>query len=588
MGNWFIRLTERGRTFAHILWVFFVFTTCVFSQSTNVPLNHWIYNLLERWQAMGYIEYTFEGSKPFSRMETAGYLKQVFTAYREHPQRFDRFDVQYLVYSSQEFQEELSQLQTPLPEASPVNRFRDIKEWPGISVLWPSFLYGNNRNFLSSSRRDFSLFVDPLAQVSRDKFLSSRDTVKTMNRTSNGFLFRGSLGGHLGFYFMLTDNHLRQEPPLNGFEVQRESGLPYLQFNDDRSADFDENVAYLTLSLKYVSFLYGRDYNQWGVGHSGNLILSTNAPVYDQLKFIVHYGRFKLTHITAALEYIPVEGRRRINQTESLNVYWSGNRVEAYAGKGINLGFSQSIVYGNRSLQPGYINPLAFFASIEHYYGDRDNGAFSLDFSWRMLSGLKIYGEWLVDDITTTKLGSDFFGNKFGYQAGVFWVDPLQFAGSDLLIEYTRIKPYVYSHSLQDYNKYKHYDTLLGHPIGPNSDLWYLRYRWQPHRRLLLETNFQYYRHGANPPGENVGGNPDLPYIYGDPQSAPFLAGDRVTRASIGGEIRYEALRNLFLRLRYHQIRSQSGKWKAVSLFQIAFNFGYRREPFPIFEPVLN
>ncbi|UCE74822.1 MAG: hypothetical protein JSV56_03730, partial [Methanomassiliicoccales archaeon] len=264
----------------------------------------------------------------------------------------------------------------------------------------------------------------------------------------------------------------------------------------------------------------------------------------------------------------------------------SGNRLELNLGKGIQIGLSESVVYGNRSLQLGYLNPISFFKSIEHYYGDRDNGTLGFDFEWRIVPGIKVFGEWFIDDITTTKLGSDWYGNKFAYQIGSFIVNPLSLKDIDVLIEYSRIKPYVYSHSFQDYNKYKHYDTILGHHVGPNSDNTLFRLRKRFSKFLQIGLEFESYRHGSNTEDRNVGGDPDRPFQQGDSLDVKFLDGIRKNQISYGIVLQYEFIRNIFCEIHYQRFRFIPFSWESLISFRLAFNLGYRDEKIKHIFPV--
>ncbi len=554
-----------------------------YSQTVSVPLSHWAYDAIERWEVRGFVSGVFNATRPFTRKEMAEYTAEVWKFYQKEPEEFSGTDLSELYYLTLEFQEELKSLENvPLPQSFEQWRPRlyHLFRIPPFSYL-NSLLYTNNRNMVSLKYREFRLYGDPvLAYTSREKMAEDFGKYQ-FTRISNGLLFYGFLGSSVGFYFNLTDNHASDERWKNEeipFEVLQESGWPYLTTRKNGDFEFDENIATITFHHKYFYVLFGREYNQWGIGHHGNLLLSTNAPVYDQFKLVVRYWRFKFTHLTAFLQYIAPEARISMKSVPHIDQYWSGNRLELNLGKGIQLGLSEAVVYGDRSLQPGYLNPLSFFKSLEHYYGDRDNGVLGIDAEWRIRNGVKLYGEWFIDDITTTRLGTSWYGNKFGWQSGLFLVNPFSIHDIDLMVEYTRIKPYVYSHSYQDYNKYKHYDTVLGHFIGPNSDDIWIRFRKRFSKFLQVSLEYEKYRHGSNPPDRNVGGDPDRPKGEGDSPDVSFLDGILKKQETYGISFQYEFVRNLFAVIDYRRIQFQEMGRDNLFSFRISFNFGFREE----------
>ena len=564
-----------------------IFIICVtvisLSQTISVPLSHWSYDAVERWEIQGIIRTVFNNSKPFTRIEMAEYITEVWQTYENEPERFSAVDLEQLYYLTLEFKEELE-------KDSEYKNSVQYDLWrPRLHSLFTKtplkslnkLLYPNYRNFIALNYKEFNLFVDPILSYGVEQKVDEEVGSYELSRISNGLLFWGTLGSYFGFYFDLTDNHLNDERWQGTklpFEVWEESGWPYLTRRDNGEFEFDENVAYLSFHYKYFYLAYGREYNQWGVGHNGNLLLSTNSTVYDQIKFIVRYWRFKFTHVTAFLQYISPEARISIKSQPHIDQFWSGNRLELDLGKGIQIGLSEAVVYGDRSLQPGYFNPISFFKSVEHYYGDRDNGVLGADFEWRIWRGVKLYGEWFIDDITTTKLGTNFYGNKFGYQGGVFLVNPFSLKNLDLLAEYSRIKPYVYSHSYQDFNKYKHYDTILGHYFGSNSDQIYLRLRKRFTNFLMVSLEYEKYRHGSNPDDRNVGGDPDHPWKSGDSPEPIFLDGILKIQQTYGVSLQYEAIRNLFLEFHYRRMKFEPQEWENLISFRISLNFGYRNQ----------
>jgi hypothetical protein len=565
----------------------------VFSQSSGVPLTHWGYDAVERWEIRGFLPAVFNGSKPYTRIEMAGYVAEVWKFYQQQPEQFSGTDLDQLLYLTLEFKEELDR-------SEEFNHPDQFDYWnPRLYYLFQktplkilnSYIYTNYRNMISLQYREFKLEADPILSYSIQQKMDESEGKYQLLRISNGLMFRGELGKYFGFYFDLTDNHLadeRWQGEKIPFQVWEESGWPFLTSRDNGDFDFDENVAYLTFHYKYFYLVFGREFNQWGVGHSGNLLLSTNAQLYDEVKLLIQYWRFKFTHLTAFLQYISPEGRTSMKSQPHIDQYWSGNRLELNLGRGVQLGLSEAVVYGDRSLQLGYLNPFSFFKSAEHYYGDRDNGALGVDLEWRIRNGIKWLGEWFIDDITTTKLGSDWYGNKFGWQTGLFFVNPFSLRDIDLLLEYTRIKPYVYSHSYQDYNKYKHYDTILGHYIGPNSDLLLVRFRKRFSKFLQAGLEYQLYRHGSNPDDRNVGGDPDHPWENGDAIDATFLDGIQYKQQTYGISLQYEFIRNLLAEFHYRRMKYHQMAWEDLFSFRISFNLGYRDEGIRHIFPLVN
>ncbi len=559
------------------------------AQTVSVPLSYWGYDAVERWEVRGLISNAFTSSKPFSRLEMAEYIADAWKTYRESPEKFTRTDVEQLSYLSFDFAEELKSYDLPPADGTWEPRLRKVFRKQPLKFFNKLF-YTNYRNGLSFHHNEFNLYADLVLNTSSQQLLDSLPGRFRQSGWSNGVLFRGNLGHYVGFYFNLTDNHMqdqRWQGQTIPYEVLQESGYPQLAARGDNGTfDFDENAATLTFNYKYFYLVYGREYNQWGVGHNGNLMLSTNAPLYDQIKFVVRYWRFKYTHLTAFLEYISPEARRSIKSQPYISQYWSGNRLDLDLGRGWQIGLSEAIIYGDRPLQVGYLNPLSFFKSLEHFYGDLDNGSLSLEFQWRALPGLKLYGEWFIDDITTGQLGSNFYGNKFAWQGGFFLVNPFSLPDVDFLVEYTRIKPYVYSQSYRDYNKYKHYDTILGDFIGPNSDDWYFRLRRRFGKFLEIGLDYEQYRHGSNPADRNVGGDPDQPHVGGDARDAVFLDGILNVQKSWGGSVQYEFVRNLLGEFRLHRAQYGSRDWQSLVDFRLSLNFGYRQEKFRNVFPV--
>ena len=284
----------------------------------------------------------------------------------------------------------------------------------------------------------------------------------------------------------------------------------------------------------------------------GTLSLSGASTSYDMIRLSVRLSKFRFTHVIGFLKQIPpiparkytIAGGDSVGQVDETK-YLAAHRLEFSPTDRLSIGIYESIIFGGR-FEPAYLNPIMFFKSAEHYLGDHDNAALGFDARLRAWNGFALYGEIFIDDISTTKLGTGWYANKFGFQCGSYMVNPLGVRNTDLRIQYTRIEPYVYSHRIP-INVYQHYGTSLGHHIGPNADEAVLTLNVRPSRRLTGTCIFRFRRHGTNPPGKNVGGDINVPFRKDDSEKVHFLDGDVEKRFLLDLSVRYEFFRNAFL-----------------------------------------
>ncbi|HEX9972443.1 MAG TPA: capsule assembly Wzi family protein, partial [bacterium] len=207
----------------------------------------------------------------------------------------------------------------------------------------------------------------------------------------------------------------------------------------------------------------------------------------------------------------------------------------------------ETVMFTGRSFEPAYLNPVMFFRSAEHYLGSPDNMMMGVDFKLTLVPNFKFYGELLIDDITTTKLGTDWYGNKFGTLTGIFFAEPIGFDNFDVTLEYVRLRPYVYTH--ENSLAYTHYATTLGHWIGPNSDLLNCIVHYQLTRQLAFQGIYQRLRHGKNAAGQNNGGSIEQYWSAPDDYYPKFLGGNQRISQQVTVQFSYEVLRSLFFEM---------------------------------------
>jgi hypothetical protein len=90
-------------------------------------------------------------------------------------------------------------------------------------------------------------------------------------------------------------------------------------------------------------------------------------------------------------------------------------------------------------------------------------------------------------------------------------------------------------------------------------------------------------RHGANPPDGNVGGDPNLSFRGGvDSETVYFLDGILEQRSSLGLQMSYELLRQLFIEVRAQRfwqrnIEVQSATRRPLNFGRIRFGVYWNR-----------
>jgi hypothetical protein len=138
-----------------------------------------------------------------------------------------------------------------------------------------------------------------------------------------------------------------------------------------------------------------------------------------------------------------------------------------------DLGTRNTINSGDsveRGWEWAYLIPFVPFKFVEHYTGDRDNAAVSLDFSLWYPDKCRWYLEFLLDDmLNPLELFSDDWGNKWALTVGGQYFTGVFSRDLNLSIEYSHVEPWVYTHFYGGSHSYTHYGQSLGNPLGPNS-----------------------------------------------------------------------------------------------------------------------
>ncbi len=212
----------------------------------------------------------------------------------------------------------------------------------------------------------------------------------------------------------------------------------------------------------------------WRPSHYGSSIIAERSPLLHAT-FQIDWRRLSYRQSTAELK-----------QKIGHNKYLHNHRVE-FSTDRFSIAAGEQIIYGStiskseirrdsvvRELEWIYALPFVPYFSAERFNGDRDNVSVSIDFSLFPFSSsqkaFELYGELLVDDFMSPEelFDSSWWGNKWGFTGGIRnahqGVCPWGWGW-----EYTRIEPWVGTHSRGAANNTMHFGYPLGSDLGPNS-----------------------------------------------------------------------------------------------------------------------
>ena len=401
----------------------------------------------------------------------------------------------------------------------------------------------NNYLFLweDSTNSFYAEFIYDFTYDQRSDDVSRNKDVMT-------FSFRGTLLNNFGYMAEVTFAN------IHGDEAYRNSD-PILKNswvnNNEDVTYFDRSGGDIAYRSPYVDFHFAMQPISWGVGESGELILSDNVEQYPYFSISKYWSWGSFTHLHGKLLSDSI-GVTDQDQPIHPDKWIVSNRFEFSPLTGMAIGLTGMIIYGNRSVDWAYLFPLNFLRTTEHSLRDRDNALLAIDLESRIFKGTKIYGTFLVDELKQDKLGTDWYGNKHGYQLGIHLTDPFSIPNIALRIEYLALMPWIYTHKY-DINRYISDLSSLGYWAGPNSEIFYAHLEKAWHWRLITGLKWRQWNHGDNYPNKNIGGDILLGHntLIGEQEepveTSEFLDGLLETEDRIEFYTQYEVLNDFFL-----------------------------------------
>jgi len=532
-----------------------IFTKISFASYNSVLLSDPIYPFLDRMETLGYLSEVHDGIKPFTRTKISRHLQQLIPQ-MDQLTHIDR----------RRLQDFLLDYRRELEPQTKYHRSEKNKNWYSILSSWDNFKKDFFRYFLQNHPDEEDHVF--LYEEGKDDFYFDYEQGLTYEQRSDDvyrssswqkYLFRGTLNHNFGYQAITELQGLRGDEPYL-FDIPILKGS-WSQLNETGPRYSDRTGGEMYWHTNYIDIQFAQQEIEWGYGESGKLILSRNPEHYPYLSLSKDWGWVKFISLHGKLQSFPQE-----TLADGQKIYpdkWlAAQRLEGTLWKRVTIGLNENFIYGNRYVDWAYFFPFNFYRAVQHKLRDRDNATISLDLELLVYRGMKLYGTVFLDEFKMSEIGSNWFGNKHAFLAGVFLADPFKLPNLSLRLEYTAIMPWVYTHKYR-INSYTSDYHSLGHWAGPNSEVWYLHLQKEWHQRFKTGFTFRQFKHGANYRDENIGG--DILIGRGEPygtqvdytdykDTREFLEGILTIERRFTFDAEYEVFNDMFFNARYHII----------------------------------
>lgn len=518
----------------------------IFAQVENVPLDHGVYTFLKEMEVKKIIYGIDEDVPNLRRAKILKFLEEIESKQNELSKTekalLEKFKVEF--YQDQITDENTWKMfgESPNIFTSPFDVFSDKKKY--------LYHYENNGN---------TLIAEMIGHFNYGHRI--RPSVTNSELYDIGVRFRGTIIENLGYNLTIIKGGASGS---RAFAPTIDPRLNYnfkFQENIENISNYDFVEGYLqyynspTEGMD-LTFQIGREKMTWGLGYNSKLSMSGEHPMMDFLKFSFKYGIISFTSIHAS-----TVGKFMEIDTDRYTKFFAMNRLKLSFENVADFGLGEIIVYSGRGMDLAYLNPLLFYKFAEMSLQDRDNGLFFIDAKTNFLKNIEFQGTFFLDENLIGHLQHiSRFSNKTAYQFSGMWYEAFGLSDLSLIAEYTKIRPYVYTHD-NPQNTYTAYEQLVGHKIGPNSDEIFVKAAYNLSPWVRPAISYSYIRKGENIVDEsgtlikNVGGDVFQPYRYDvDPVDAPFLDGNRINITEIILSLRLEPFRDIIFDISYNYI----------------------------------
>jgi hypothetical protein len=313
------------------------------------------------------------------------------------------------------------------------------------------------------------------------------------------------VGGHLGIYASLRDNHEDKILSAPGY-LNTRPGAVY-----KHGQDYSEMRGGLTWGWKWGMLGLVKDHAEWGNNYYYPSILSSKAPSFAQIRLsLTPVKWFEFNYIHGWLVSGVVDSLRSYHYTNSYgNGYRRVYRKKFIAAnmftfkpwRGLHTSIGNSIIYSDIDAHPAYLIPFLLYKSIDHTNNNASdnnggqNSQFFIDLSSRQIRHLHLYTTFFFDDVSIKRLRENGHMDYYSLNAGIRVSDLLP--NAFFTMEYFQSYPLTYKHDMPT-TTYESNFYNLGHYLQDNSRGIYTELAFRPLRGLDVKVFYSSAKHGRD------------------------------------------------------------------------------------------
>lgn len=357
------------------------------------------------------------------------------------------------------------------------------------------------------------------------------------------------------------EGHNFEGRPLDGKTAEQR----FERWRGGYTGDFKRS--YLQVSNSHLNLLVGRDWVFWGASRHKTVGISDNSPPFDQIRLTAKLGkRVKATAFTTQLDSTWYDdGEKRYLAKR----YMSGHRLDYQHNDRVEIGVAEWILYGGdaQTLEWKYANPFTFYYALQYNAKADDNVMFAFDAAIRPIDGVRLYAEWIIDDIQYESDSND--PHAVAWLLGLTWYPQYLDRRLGIHSEYARVNRWAYTHLDPD-NQFTHFGYAIGHPISNDSDTLRLSASYQFTVSMEAEVRAVLTRHGEGTIADRFYGE--------DFEALPFPTGIVARTTELSGRFSYRPLDGWNLLLSYTLYQTQNSEHRSGETnrgHRLTFQMGY-------------